>query len=209
MPKLDLVLGKDPRALLEHAADGFLAPRRGTPEAPFPTPPYLLALRQGGLRDDLIALAAARGVAGWFDEPLCVFQELPEWLGGTARTACRDFERAALLADVLHRSAGAVFGRPGRIEHFLDHVERVFGELMAEDVAPDRFRAALDTLEGRDAFEISRDQELAGAYALYADELAKGRLRDGRDALADSARAIAADPRALAEKLGGRREIRI
>ena len=57
MPKVDLVVGRDPRALLEHAADGFLTPLHGTDEKPFPTPPYLLALRQGGIRDDLIALA--------------------------------------------------------------------------------------------------------------------------------------------------------
>ena len=209
MPKLDLVVGRDPRALLEHAADAFLAPRRGTPDAPFPTPPYLLALRQGGIRDDLLALAAARGVPGWFDPPLCVFGELPEWLGRTERAPCGDFARAALLADVLRRSAGKVFGRAGRVEHFLDAVERLFGELVAEDVAPDAFRAALATLEGRDAFEESRDAELAAAYALYLAELAKAGLRDGRDALADCARAIAADPQLLARGLAGRREIRV
>lgn len=209
MPKLDLVVGRDPRALLEHAAGGFLAPLHGTLERPFPTPPYLLALRQGGIRDDLIALAGERGVQGWFDPPLCVFGELPEWLGRTARQPCGDFARAALLADVLRRSAGAVFERPGRVEYFLDHVERLFGELVGEDVAPEQLRAALATLAGRDAFEEARDRELAAAYALYLEELAKAGLRDGRDALADSARAIAADPQALARTLGGRREIRI
>jgi ATP-dependent helicase/nuclease subunit B len=208
MPRIDLVIGRDPRALLEHAAGAFLAPMRGTPERPFPSPPYLLALRQGGLRDDLMALAAGRGVAGWFDPPLCVFAELPEWLGRTQREPCGDFARAALLADVLRRSAGEVFGRPGRAEHFLDAVERLFGELVAEDVAPEAFRAALATLPDRDAFEESRDAELAAAYALYLAELSKTNARDGRDALADTARAIALDPAALAAGLGGRREIR-
>lgn len=209
MPKIDLVLGRDPRALLEHAAEAFLAPARGTPERPFPSPPYLLALRQGGLRDDLIALAAARGVPGWFDPPLCVFSELPEWLGRTAREPCGDFARAALLADVLRRTAGRVFGQPGRAEHFLDAVERLFGELIAEDVAPDTFHAALGRLRDRDDFETARDAELAAAYALYVEELATAERRDGRDALADTARAIARDPAALASSLGGRREIRV
>lgn len=209
MPKIDLVLGRDPRALLEHAAEGFLAPRRGSAGDPFPSPAYLLALRQGGLRDDLIALAAGRGLPGWFDPPLCVFGELPEWLGRTERTPCGDFARAALLADVLRRSAGKVFGRPGRVEHFLDAVERLFGELAGEDVAADAFRAAHGTLKGRDAFEEARDTELADAYALYLAELERGKLRDGRDTLADCARAIAADPRSLERSLGGRREIRL
>ena len=180
MPKLDLVVGRDPRALLEHAASGFLAPLHGTPEQPFPTPPYLLALRQGGIRDDLIALAAARGVKGWFDPPLCVFGELPDRLGRTAREPCGDFARAALLSDVLRRSAGAVFQRPGRVEYFLDHVERLFGELVSEDVAPDAFGAALAGLAGRDAFEEARDAELAAAYALYLDELEAAGLLEKR-----------------------------
>ena len=211
MPRIDLVVGRDPRALLEHAASGFLTPLHGTLEQPFPTPPYLLALRQGGIRDDLITLAAARGVKGWFDPPLVVFGELPERLGRTARTPCGDFARAALLADVLRKSAGPVFERPGRVEYFLEHVERLFGELVCEDVAPERFRAALGQLPGRDAFEEARDRELAAAYGLYLDELARAGLRDGRDALADAARAVAADAtgEGLARALGGRREIRI
>ena len=148
---------------------------------------------------------------GWFDPPLCVFDELPDRLGRTDRRPCGDFARAALLADVLRRSAGAVFGKPGRVEHFLDHVERLFGELVGEDVSPDVFRAALARVAGRDAFEQARDAELAAAYALYLDELAKANLRDGRDARADAARAVAADAggSGLARTLGGRREIRI
>ena len=209
MPKIDLIVGREPRALLEHAAAGFLAPVRGTPEHPFPSPPYLLALRQGGLRDDLLALAAERGVAGWFDPPLCVFGELPDWLGRTEREPCDDFGRAALVGNVLRRTAGQVFGKAGRAEHFLEAVERVFGELIAEDIAPDAFRAALDRLPDRDAFEEERDRELAAAYGLYLEELGRGNSRDGRDALADSARAIVNDPAALAPGLGGRREIRI
>ena len=48
------------------AAEAFLSPLPATADRPFPSPPYLLALRQGGLRDDLIRLATERGVPGWF-----------------------------------------------------------------------------------------------------------------------------------------------
>ncbi len=145
---------------------------------------------------------------GWFDPPLCVFGELPDWLGRTEREPCDDFARAALVGSVLRRTAGKIFGKAARAEHFLEAVERVFGELITEDIAPDTFRAALDRLPDRDAFEEERDKELAAAYALYVTELERGKARDGRDALADSARAIVRDPRALASGLGGRREIR-
>lgn len=191
------------------AADGFLTARPGTRDEPFPSPPYLLALRQGGLRDDLITLAAERGVPGWFDPPLCIFHELPNWLGGTRRTPCDDFERAVILGGVLRRLGGEVFGRMHRAEDFIGAVDRLFGELIAEGVRPQEFRAALEASGQRDRFERQRDSELAIAYAEYAAALeAKGR-RDGRDMWLDCARAIAADPAGLRARLGGRREIRL
>jgi RecB family exonuclease len=204
-----LVLGRDPRRLLELAADGFLTPRPGTRDAPFPSPPYLLALRQGGLRDDLIALAAERGVPGWFDPPLCIFHELSEWLGRTERKSCDDFERAVILGGVLRRIAGDVFGRMHRAEDFVDAVDRLFGELIAEGVAPQEFAAALESGRRRDPFERRRDSELALAYEQYHQALADQRRRDGRDTWLDCARAVEADPAALARRLRGRREIRL
>ena len=57
MAELTLVTATDPRRLLEAAADGFLSPLRASSGDPFPTPPYLLALRQGGIREDLVSLA--------------------------------------------------------------------------------------------------------------------------------------------------------
>ena len=95
--RLQLVFSRDVRRLLEAAADGFLCPSKATPENPFPTPNYLLALRQGGLRDDLIRLAARRGCKGWFDPPLCIFHELPSWLGAPDSRPLSDVERHALL----------------------------------------------------------------------------------------------------------------
>ena len=75
------------------------------------SPSYLLALRQGGHRDDLIRLAAERGVRGWFDPPLCTFAELPRFLGSSNRQPCDDFERRVILGGVLRRLGGEVFGR--------------------------------------------------------------------------------------------------
>ena len=51
MARLRVVVGRDPEQLLRMAAHEFLAPRIATAEQPFPTVPYLLALRQGGLRE--------------------------------------------------------------------------------------------------------------------------------------------------------------
>ena len=110
MAQVDLIVCPDPARLLEHAANGFLLHQPGTRDEPFPSPSYLLALRQGGVRDDLLALAAARGLPGWFDPPLCVFTELPDWLGRTVREPCGEFERVVLVASVLRRAARNVFG---------------------------------------------------------------------------------------------------
>ena len=209
-PNLDLIVISDPRWLLEQAADGFLTPRPGTAEEPFPSPGYLLALRQGGLRDELLSLAAARGIPGWFDPPLAVFHELPRWLGATALRPCDDFERAVILAGILRGLGGEVFGRKlQRPESFLRSLERLVGELAAEGVVPAAFRAALDSRTGRDGFERDRDNELALIYERYVAALAEQGRRDGRDTSIDAARAIAADPEGLARRLGGRREIRI
>jgi hypothetical protein len=194
---------------LERAAEAFLSPLRGTPEQPFPSPTYLLALRQGTLRDDLIRLATERGVPGWFDPPLCTFQELPARLGGTGREACDDFERAVILGGVLRQIGGEVFGRLNRPQDFIGALDRLFGDLAAEGVAPEAFRAALESRADRDRFELTRDAELQVIYGEYLSRLEGRSRRDGRDSLLDCAVAIAADPAALAARLGGRREIRI
>jgi hypothetical protein len=207
MSKLHVVTGRDPAVLLESAASGFLDMPRVPADGPFASPRYLLVLRQGGLREDLFRISAGRGVPGWFDAPVCVFHELPAWLGATARRPLGDFERAALLEHVLRENAADVFhGREGA---FLGAAEQLFGELCAEDVAPERFAAAVLSLAGREEFERRRDAALARTYAAYVAELARLGRRDGRDSLADTASAIRAAPDRLAERLGGRREVRI
>jgi len=166
-----------------------------------------LALRQGGLRDDLFKLAATRGVPGWFDPPVCVFHELPVWLGSTNRRPLGDFERAALLEHLLRQSGGdALRGREGG---FLPAVERLFGELTSEAVSADDFAAAMAAVPNREPFQIARDTALSSVYRVYCDVLDRDGRRDGRDTLADVAASIRADPSALAARLGGRREIRI
>ena len=208
MAQLDLVVCPDSRRLLEAAADGFLDPPRATREEPFPSPPYLLALRQGGLRDDLIRLAAERGVQGWFDPPLCVFHELPDWLGKTGRMPLGDVERLVLLGAVLGEVAADVLARAHRVPAFLDAVDRLFGELVAEGVGAEAFDDAVHRRTGH-PFELARDRELAAAYRAYLERLRAAGRRDGRDTHVDCAAALAADPDALAATLGGRREIRI
>lgn len=210
---LHLVVARDPAILLEHAADGFLEHRVGTLDDPFPTPPYLLALRQGGLRDDLMRLAARRGCPGWFDPPLCVFAELAERLGTGTRLPLTAAERQVLLTRLMRGARGRVFSHARRPEDYVDGVDRLMGELCAADVTPQTFVAALEGSEKDgwrpDDFERDRDAELGALYASYRAALDAADRRDGRDALAYCARFIAAHPDQLSAKLGGRREIRL
>jgi RecB family exonuclease len=207
MSRLHVVTGRDPAALLESAASDFLNMSRLPGNEPFASPRYLLVLRQGGLREDLFRIAAERGVPGWFEAPICVFHELPAWLGATNRRRLGDFERAALLEHLLRENAASLLhGREGA---FLGAAEQLVGELCADDVAPAAFAAAVESLAGREEFERRRDAALARTYAAYVAELARLGRRDGRDALADTARAIQTAPDRLVEQLGGRREIRI
>ena len=224
MAELVIVRALDPVRLLEAAAEGFLAPGAkpgatgalgaapgafGDDVDPFPSPRYLLVLRQGGIRDDLLSLAARRGVPGWFDPPLCTFDELPEWLGTTDRKPLGDFERLVLLSNILRWTAGKVFGRVRRPDEFLDALDTLFGELCAEGITPDAFERACERRTDRDTFEQLRDDELVRAYRKYCEELHSKNRRDGRDARADCARAVLENPDALAKRLHHRREIRI
>src|SRR3954462_2826169 len=128
---LRLVTAADPTALLRAAADGFLIRRPATQSDPFPTVPYLLALRQGGLRDDLLDLAAAEKIPGWFDPPLCVFHELPERFGVAERSVLGDYERAVIVGRILSDTGTEVFAGLPRPDAFIDGVDALFGELIA------------------------------------------------------------------------------
>lgn len=199
---LHLVTGS-PRALLDEAASHLLDPSPAAGRC-------ILAVRQGGVRDDILALAAGRGVPGWFGDPVCIFTELPKYLGHTDRVPCDDFERAAILTGILRGLAGEVFGRKlRRPEDFLRSLDRLLGELASEGVAPESFERALESRKGRDAFERNRDHEVALIYRGYRAALDMRNRRDGRDTWIDCAAALRADPAALVRRLDGRREIRL
>lgn len=206
MADLHHVVGEDPLALLEAAAGDLLRPRSPAAD-PFASPSCLLALRQGGLRDDLFELAASRGVAGWFDPPICVFAELPAWLGSTGRRPLGDFERRALLAHVIRTVSGPTFR--GRESHFAGAADQLVGELRAEAVSPEAFAAAADLRGAGERFEQERNEELARIYEAYVHELDRTGCRDGRDTFADVTAAVRESPERTAGLLGGRREIRI
>lgn len=208
MAELTLFLSEDPRALLEHAADGYLSPPRASASDPFPSPRFMLALRQGGLRDDLIALAAARSVGGWYDPAFCIFHELPTYLGSTLLTPCSSIERAALLAECMRSSGGELFGRFRRSREFLQSVEQLFGELASEGVTADEYDRAVGSW-APGTFEHRRDSGLARGYRAYSAALLAAGKRDGRDNWSDSAQAVRADPDGLARRLKGRRELRL
>ena len=206
MATVVLHTSRDPHLLLAHAADGFLA----APDAavPFPTPPYWLVLRQGGLRDDLLALAAARGVPGWFDPPLALFQELPDRLADLGRPAVGDFERVVLVTRALRESAGEAFGRLRSVDAYADAVDRWIGELIGEGIDVAALRAWSEATP-RDGFSARRDRELIDTFARYQGLLAEAGLRDPRGRLCDVADHVRAHPDVVAARLGGRRELRL
>lgn len=209
MARLRVVIAHDPVLLLRRAADEFLVRRRATPSEPFPTVPCLLALRQGGLRDDLLGMAAEAGLPGWFDPPLCIFHELPRWLGAPERDVIGEYERFVLVGRILRREEGGVFARLARPDDFADAVDALFGELLAEGVPPAQLERALAARGRGDDFERRRDAELARAYAAYVAELARIGKGDGRDEWAHCAAAIADGRADVARALGGRRDVRI
>jgi len=209
MARLRVVIGHDPELLLRAAADGFLTPRRATAQDPFPTVPYLLALRQGGLRDDVIAMASDAQVKGWFDPPLCIFHELSRWLGAPARRMLGEFERLVILSRIVADDASGVFGALAHCDDFIAPIDRLFGELISEGVTGERFARALESRADRDDFARRRDASLGAAYTSYLAELARLGKADGREEWIHCATSIRADDGALAFALGGRRELRI
>jgi ATP-dependent helicase/nuclease subunit B len=206
---LRLITAHDPESLLRGAAEGFLTPRPATKADPFPTVPYLLALRQGGLRDDLLDIAAADGIPGWFEPPLCIFHELAQRLGVAARPILGDYERMVSLARILRQPEHETFAKLPRPDVFVDAVDILFGELLSNGVSPESFRNALDKRSDRDDFEKKRDADLCSAYRNYLELLERAGKTDGRDQWLYCASEIASGRANVGEAIGGRREIRI
>ncbi len=208
MAHLVLVTGTDPHALLADAARDYLAPPLATSD-PFAAPATMLVLRQGGLRDDLLRMASARGVAGWFDPEIRVFAELAQVLHPTLLPALDAIERTVIIEEVLRHRAPQILGRPDRLSLTVREADALFGEFAAEGIMPDRFRAACEAHAHRDAFQERRDAEIAAAWEGYRAALVDAGRRDGRDALAAAAGALAHDADQLARVLGARRTLHI
>jgi hypothetical protein len=207
VPALILTRILDPAELLERAVEGVLSPRP-LGEDGWPTLHSWMILRQGGLRDDLHHLAAARGVAGWFDAPIALFTELEDrWGPEESRLAMSEPERHALLARLLEQYGAELLPR-GSTDAWVPMVDRFIGELLGEDVTPavfaERARQAAD-----DSFATRRASALAAVYDAWHETLHRHKRRDGRDARVALARAIREDPQSFAARLGGRREVRI
>ena len=115
-----------------------------------------------------------------------------------------------ILGGVLRQFGGDVFGRLQRPQDFIGALDRLFGDLVAEGTSPEAFRAALESRPDRDAFERERDGELQLIYEEYLK-----RLADEEPARRHGTRCSTAHgpsppiPPRLADRLGGRREIRL
>lgn len=199
----------DPALLLERAVDGLFPLEPTSVAQPWPTIAAWVVLRQGGLRDDLIRLAARRGVPGWFDAPICLFNEIESrWSADAVHAPLNDAEREALLSALLAEHATPLFGGTQGFEAWVPAVDRFIGEVVAEGIS------ALDlsrTLNATASDEPSRTRAAALGAIFLAWEATLARLGrvDGRDAKVRLARAITDDPEAFALRLGGRREIRL
>ena len=209
MAQLTLSVAVDPTLLLARATRGIFPLPAPTASHPWPTLPAWLVLRQGGLRDDLHRLAANTGVLGWFDPPVCLFAELPRrWSDGGERSLS-DPERIALLGAVVGRHAEGVFDRSGSADGWLPAIDRLIGELIGEGIDSRALGDAVGRRTDRDRFEQQRDECLVRILADWEFTLRAHGRRDGRDAFVLLAASIAQNPDAFAERLGGRRDIRI
>ena len=199
----------DPARLLDRAVDGLFPLAPASDAVPWPTLRAWVVLRQGGLRDDLIRVAAARGVPGWFDAPVCLFNEMDaRWAAEPAQAPLDDAEREALLSRILADHAAALLGGVQGTEAWVPAVDRFIGELIAEGIAPEALAQALQAT-AEDGLGTTRAAVIARVYAEWHAALVRVGRVDGRDAKVRLAAAIMADPAAFAKRLGGRREIRL
>ena len=193
MARLVLLRSATPESLLRHAA-ASLAGRGAGSRAPLP----LVAVRQGGLRDDIQTLAAAQGCSGWLGAPLVTFAELPALLAGDLAPLSA-FERHAILRRLLAGAKLSALGETRRHRGFVQSLDALFGELVAERVEPGEIERHLKSAR-RDAWESARDADIATLYAAYRDALSAlppvdgVRRTDGRDGYTLAAEAMAASP---------------
>lgn len=208
MPTPRVISILDPALLLERAVDGLLPLAAASDEAPWPTLSAWVVLRQGGLRDDLHRLAAARGAAGWFGNPICLFNELgARWSVTDAPPPLAEPERHAIVSVLIEREGSALFGRTAGPEAWVPAIDRLIGELASEGIAPDDF-ARIALASASDDFSSARARTLSNIYSAWHATLDRAGRSDGRDAKVRLARDIAEHPDAFARRLEGRRDIR-
>jgi hypothetical protein len=199
----------DPAALLERAVDGLFPLAPASDAHPWPTLSAWVVLRQGGLRDDLYRSAARRGVAGWFDSPVCLFNELgARWGVDRGQRALSEPERHALLSGLLDAHGNGLFGRAAAVDAWVPAADRMIGELISEGITSDEFATALPAT-ALDPLGTVRAEVLGRVYAEWIRALAAAGREDGRDAKVRLAAEIEADAEGFAERLGGRRDVRI
>lgn len=209
MALLTLSVAVDPARLLARATRGLFPLPAPTESHPWPTLPAWLVLRQGGLRDDLHQRAASAGVDGWFDPPVCLFAELPRRWSELGERPLSGPERIALLSNVVARHAEGVFDRGGNPDAWIPSIDRHIGELIGEGITSSVFGNAVNRRADRDRFEQRRDEALVRILADWEFTLNALGRRDGRDAFVALATHIERNPDAFAERLGGRRDVRI
>jgi ATP-dependent helicase/nuclease subunit B len=209
MPKLRVISFGDPAALLARAVDELFPPKPPAGNERWPTLSAWIVLRQGGLRDDLHRLAAARGVPGWFGSPICLFNEIADrWSDATEQRPLTEPERLTIVAALVSRFGGNVFGGALKSDTWVPAIDRLLGELTCEGIPPADFKNALSST-ATDTFSGDRAESLARIYAEWLAALNRINRADGRDGKIRLARSIAADPDSFAKRLGGRRDIRI
>ena len=209
MPTIRIVVAPDPARMLALAVRGLFPLPASTTDQPWPTLDAWLVLRQGGLRDDMYALAAKHGVPGWFDSPVCLFAELAERWSGDGTQTLRTEERFVLLTELLSRHDREVFSRAGKQHSWLREIDRLIGELVGEGIHPVEFARAQKARKCRDRFETNRDAVLAAIYEDWHRTLVRANRIDGRDERVRLASFIERDPEKFGSHLRGRKDVRI
>ena len=209
MPTPRVVSILDPALLLEHAVEGLFPLPAATDERPWPTLSAWVVLRQGGLRDDLHRLAAQRHVAGWFDPPVCLFNEVGQrWGSETMPRPLTEPERHAILSGLIDRCGGTVFHRSSGTDAWVPAVDHLIGELVSEGIDAVAFSTRWSSRQRTHSL-VTAPKSWRESTQEWLTTLARAGRADGRDGKVRLAAEINADPRRFAERLGGRRDIRI
>ena len=161
----------------------------------------------------MIRLAREAGSPGWFDKPLCIFHEIPERLGVSDSMLVGEYERLVLISELVKEIRDGPLSKARRPADFVSALDQLIGEMLGEGIEPaalsDALVASNAASSEHDTFSAARDANVLAVYRAYREKLqAIGRV-DRREALVRAARDIASGQLRIADRLGGRREIRI